>query len=108
MARPKRAYVIDKQGKCICFTSDHDTCIVASLVSARTESAFHDAALAQCTKEMDALLSKARKTNKENHRELAFLITPEGLLLAWVEHGIGAHDDEREINRALHINTRKR
>ena len=94
--------------KIVCFKSSEDTQVIGSdprksLVTARRLTPFHDAELAQCTKEINAILARVRRGNKNPNRELAFLRVPGGLFLAWTEHAIGAQDDEADINRVLGI-----
>jgi len=91
-----------------CFQSSDDTQIMgknpnSSLREARRLTPFHDAELARCTKEINAILAKVRKGNKDPNRELAFLRVPDGLFLAWTQHAIGSEDDATEINRVLGI-----
>lgn len=103
MAKP-RSYAIDPHnGKVVCYRNDDSRCVVASFVGPKEESAFHDDALTRCTNEINALLGNIREKNRDKSRELEFLITPKGLLLAWTNHAIGPDDDEAEINRALGI-----
>jgi hypothetical protein len=92
----------------LCFRSSDDTQIIGkdprkSLETARRLTPFHDAELAQCTKEINAILAKAHRGNKDANRELAFLRVPGGLFLAWTQHAIGSEDDAAEINRVLGI-----
>ena len=103
MAKP-RSYAIDPHnGKVVCYRNDDARCVVASLVGVKAESAFHDASLAKCTNEINTLLGNMKESNKDKGRELEFLITSKGLLLAWTNHAIGPEDEESEINRALGI-----
>ena len=91
-----------------CFRSSDDTQIMGknpekSLMSAARLTPFHDKELAQCTKEINAILAKVSRGNKDKNRELAFLRVPGGLFLAWTQHAVGSEDDSAEINRVLGI-----
>lgn len=61
-----------------CFESSDDTQIQAKLATSPNRTPFHDAELQQATKEINSILAKVNKTNKDSKRELAFLRVPGG------------------------------
>ena len=96
----KRTYV-QKDDKVYCFQEDDEKCKVINVHEAKTLTTFHDADLAQATKEIHAILEEVGRANRDLDRELAFLRTPDGLFLAWTVHAIGPEDEEEEIKKAL-------
>ncbi len=51
----KRSYMI-MNGKVYCFRDPDDLCIVTNFLTVTSTTDFHDAELAQCTKEINSLL----------------------------------------------------
>jgi hypothetical protein len=89
-----------------CFKSSDDTQIITKnnqLASAARLTPSHDEALQQATKEINAILARVMKANKDPNRQLSFLRIPTGLFLAWTEDGVSARDDEHTVNKALGI-----
>ena len=71
----------------------HAACFDAKFVEVESMSEFHDANLARCTKEINAIFGHLKRNNKRQKRGLAILKTDKGLFLAWVQHGAhGSHD----------------
>jgi hypothetical protein len=63
---------------------------------------FHDAELAQATKEINAVLSRLEKGNKDSGRKLSLIEFQNRHLLVWAEYGaVGPYDDEATIIEAL-------
>src|SRR5262245_42348316 len=86
-------------GKVYCCPDVQNTCIVAKFAESKKLSRFHDEDLARCTKELNAVLAEIRKRAGDDHRELSFIDTGNGFLLAWTEHDVvGSHDDETDID----------
>lgn len=84
----------------LCFKHSDASCIVVDLRTAPLSN-FHDAALAAATREINSVLEKVKQSKSDSSRELAFLNTGNGLLLAWVEDAVGSQDEDAKINRAL-------
>lgn len=88
-------------------TGRNGSCWTASLLEA-DESPFHDKALQEATAIIRKTLDAIPK-NREG-RQLSFVHTPQGTLLAWVKHeetapggGVGYHDDPSELAKILRI-----
>ncbi len=80
-----------------CYEHPDDLQVIAKFKEARRRSSFHDAQLARCTKEINRILDKVKRNNKNEKRELAILRTSGGLFLAWTEYGaVGPYDDNAE------------
>jgi hypothetical protein len=62
----------------------------------------HDKALMQCTKEINAILRKARESNPNKGTDLHLLRTPRGLVLAWAScDNVSSADNPAVIDKAL-------
>ena len=97
---PKRSWVqID--GTVHCFKNPMGNCFVRSFVEAQTLTAFHDATLTRCTKELNAILSnveRATRTPIANWPVLRYRRrAPPGLGLPWRASG----PDGSEMAKAL-------
>jgi hypothetical protein len=56
----------------------------------------------QATKEINSLISKIVRNNKDPNRMLSILDTPKGPFIAWTEcDNVSADDDEVTIREAL-------
>ncbi|MCI0486361.1 MAG: hypothetical protein L0229_07150 [Blastocatellia bacterium] len=81
------------------------TCTDARLLEAKT-SKFHDKTLSDATGKINGILASIPKDAEG--RQLAFLLTPDGVFLAWLQHGVvSAYDDEKTIAKALGIKSKK-
>ena len=100
---PKFTWAISSDGTTVkCSRSPADNQFIVYFAEAKRLSSFHDAELAQVTKELNAILERVGKNNKNAKRKLAFLNTPKGLFLAWSEYGdITPYDDDAKIEKAL-------
>ena len=78
-------------------------CFPADFVEVQRVTSFHDAELARCTTEMNAMVTKLRESNKDPNRHLSLLRTPNGLLLAWTLSAVSPSSEEDEIEKALGI-----
>lgn len=110
MAKARTWGIIPGRDIVFCYDGPDFDCNSANFVSARRLTSFHDAELAQCTTEINALLSKLQQGNAQSHRQLAVLRAPNGLFLAWVEDGISSapgiappSKEDEEIEKALGI-----
>lgn len=86
-----------------CTQSVDFDCFPADFLGVQRFTAFHDAELARCTTEMNAMLTKIRESNKDPNRHLSLLRTPNGLLLAWTLAAVSPLSEEDEIEKALGI-----
>ena len=90
-------------GKMNCCESDSNTCNVSKLWEGET-SPFHDAELQQATKEINAMLDEARRTNRDPSRELHFVQVDDRHLLAWVYSDlVGSRGDPATIAKMLRL-----
>ena len=78
---------LEANGKIYCFVDPADLCVIIRFAELKSLTPFHDAELARCTKEINAILNKVKRNNKSRNRDLSILKTEKGLLLAWVERG---------------------
>lgn len=77
------------------------TCTDATLLEANI-SKFHDQSLSDATGKINEVLSSIPKD--PDGRQLSFLFTNQGIMLAWVRHGIvSRHDDEATMSKALGV-----
>jgi len=90
-----------------CFKSSWDTQTVTNLWGAKELTGFHDAALANATKRINAILGKIAKGNKDRKRKLSFIQFQNRLFLVWAGYGaVGPDDDEETIMKALRLRSR--
>ena len=85
--------------------TDGSSCSQARMLSAQ-ESKFHDAALADASRKIDSILSSIPPD--PSGRQLSFLHTKMGTMLAWVRHDVEvpetcatAHSSDDELSAAL-------
>ena len=70
--------------------TDGSSCFHAGLLKA-SESKFHDAALAKATSQINEIIASVPKD--ASGRQLSFLHTPYGTMLAWVRHDVDVPKD---------------
>ena len=105
--KPKTYSWTWKDGKINCFVSKEQKCTIIRLWEAAELTSFHDAELAQATKEINAILSKIGKGNKDPERELSFIQFQNRHFLVWTRSGlIGPEDDDKTIRKMLRIKVR--
>jgi hypothetical protein len=93
--------------KLFCIRTPGPACIVTSLWEASGE--FYDPRLMRATKEINDILERLSKENKDRNKELSFIEVENRLLLVWTEHGmIGPDDDPGTIKKALGLKEEKR
>lgn len=100
-------YAIDTTtGEGLCF-SGSGTCVVGDLLEAE-ESPLHDQSLIDATQQIKQILT-AIPADPQG-RQLSFLVTGNGLLLAWVNHGVDipadavtAKDEPAIVAKALKL-----
>ncbi len=79
---------------------------VIKLWEAAELSSFHDAELARATKEINAILSKLEKNNKDPDRGPSFIEFQNRHFLVWASYDVvGPDDDEKTIIKALRLKT---
>lgn len=84
-AKTKLDWVMTSNGKVHCFKSETSNCFVSGLYTADQLTAFHDAQLAEVTKEINGLLERAARTRSDPTTELSLIAVGNGLMLAWTE-----------------------
>lgn len=103
----KYKWVIIPPGTVHCYPHTDAQQIVYDLWEVRALTAFHDAELAQATKDIKNILGKVQKNNRDPNRTLSFIIFDNRPLLVWARYGaIGPHDDPRKIVKALKLKLR--
>ena len=91
----------------ICYKSAWNSQTVTNLWQAKELTPFHDAALADATKRINAILQRIERGNKDKKRKLSFISFQSRLLLVWAGYGaVGPDDDERTIMKALKLRPR--
>lgn len=95
----------DQQGDTIdCFKSTADRQTVCSLWGLAQTAEFHDAALADATKKINAVFERLEKANRDPDRHLSFIEHGNRLLLIWASYGrVGPDDDFKTIRKALKL-----
>ena len=93
-------------GQGLCF-SGSGTCLVSDLLEAEA-SDLHDKNLIEATRKIKQILAEIPAD--PNGRELSFLVTDMGLLLAWINHSqvfpanaVTAKDDKATVAKALKL-----
>jgi len=80
---------------------------VAKLWEAAELSEFHDAELARATKEINAILTRVERNNRNADRKLSLVEFDNRQLLVWARYGVvGPFDEPATIVKALKLKTR--
>jgi hypothetical protein len=88
----------------VCFKDPASFQTVEKLWEAQEFTSFHDARLAKATTQINAILSRVDKNNKDPERSLSFIQFQNRLLLCWAKYGaIGPSDDDGAIGTALRL-----
>ena len=96
-----------KDGKVNCYASPTSKCTVSGLWEADELTGFHNAELAQATKEINAILSQIKRGNGDPKRELSFILFKNRHFLVWTRPGVvGPHDDDKKITKMLRLKAR--
>jgi len=104
---PKKYSWSWKNGKMNCCASEKSTCNVAKLWEVNALSQFHSAEIQQATKEINAILAAARRTNRTPGRELSFVQIEGRHLLAWVHDDlVSPNNDPRVVRKMLKLKGR--
>jgi hypothetical protein len=99
----KYSWSMDSSGV-YCFKSPAGYQTVKKLWEADELTSFHDAKLAQTTTQINAILSRLDKSNKDPQRSLSFIQVQNRLLLCWAKYdAIGPVDDDETIVKALKL-----
>ena len=94
-------FTVDTDREEVLCESGVGTCTGARLLEAETSN-FHDHRLSDAVSKINEILASIPED--EGGRQLAFLFTPGGILLAWVRHGIvSRYDDDAVIAKALRV-----
>ena len=96
------AWVFEGSKMC-CRKSPDDTQTLTKFWEVEELSAFHDAELAQATRQINAILSKIEKSNKDPRRKLSFIQFRNQHFLVWAEYRVGSQDDEETIRKMLRL-----
>ena len=109
--KPKNTYswvIGPKTRKVYCYRSPRADQQVAGLWEAEKLTSFHDAELAKATKEINAILSKIQKGNRDPDRTLSLVLFQNRPFLVWASYEIvGPDDDEAMIMKTLGLKVRE-
>jgi hypothetical protein len=105
-SKPQKYSYVITSGHCKCLKGSGGQTIV-KLWETGELTAFHDSELAQATKEINAILSKIEKKNKDPERKLSFIQFQNRHLLVWAHYDVvGPDDDDATIIKALRLKVR--
>ena len=95
----------DQQGDTIdCFKSTNDRQTVCKLWGLTQLAEFHDAALAEATAKINAVIARLEKGNRDKRRHISFIEHDNRLLLIWASYGrVGPDDDLKTVRKALKL-----
>jgi hypothetical protein len=108
MAKPKPkpktySWVLSPDGM-YCYVTTESYQTLTNLWETTELTAFHDAELAGATKEINAILGKLEKNNKDSKRKLSFIRFRNQHFLVWAKYGaVGLSDDDRTITKGLKL-----
>jgi hypothetical protein len=98
----KYSYVI-KGKKCVCAKGKGGQTVL-NLWEAEELTEFHDAELAQATKEINAIFGRIQKNNKDPNRTASFIEFQNRHFLVWASYGyVTPYDDDATIIKALKL-----
>lgn len=98
----KYAFTI-KDKKVSCFKSPQGGQTVVGLWEAN-QSEFHDAELARATKEINEILRRVEKNNRDPERTLSLIEFENRHFLVWASYGtVGPSDDDKTIIKTLKL-----
>ena len=89
--------------KVCCRKSPADTQTLTKFWEVEQLTGFHDAELAQATKEINTILSTVEQGNKDPGRKLSFIQFRNQHFLVWAEYRVGSQDDEETIRKTLRL-----
>jgi hypothetical protein len=102
----KYSWILSTDGV-VCYKNPTAYQTLTNLWEAEELTEFHDAELAQATKEINAILSKIEKRNKDTERKLSFVQFQNRHFLVWANYGyVGPDDEEEEIVQTLKLKTK--
>ena len=107
MGIKKRDWSSTDSGTIVCFNSKKSTCVVfpdkAPLATVAELTPSHDEDLARATDEINKILTEVIAKKRYDRKHAGFLLTHKGPLLAWMEFGVTADDEDEEIEKALRL-----
>jgi hypothetical protein len=102
----KYSYVI-KGKKCVCAKGAGGQTVL-NLWETEELTDFHDAELAQATKEINAIVEKIQKNNRDPNRTVSLIEFKNRHLLVWASYGhVTPFDDDEIIIKALKLKTKR-
>jgi hypothetical protein len=97
------SWMLDPHGL-TCYASTDSYQTITKLWGTTELTAFHDAQLAQATKEINGILDQLEKNNRDKERKLSFIRFRNQHFLVWARYGAtGQHDDEKTIVKELKL-----
>jgi hypothetical protein len=102
--KPVQKYSWTRKGdKVHCFKGSGGQ-TVCCLWEADELTSFHDAELAQATRQINAILSRLEKDNTNRERTLSFVEFQNRHFLVWASYGVvGPSDDDETIIKSLRL-----
>jgi hypothetical protein len=104
--KPKKRSWVYRPGTdhVVCYPSSIGDCLVIRLWEGR-RSDFHDAELQNATAEINQILDRVERDNKDSSRNLSFINFESRLMLVWTHPGevISSDDADGEIAKGLKI-----
>lgn len=104
--QPSRYWIPDPwdKTKIKCLKSSINDCTVTGLWQA-DRSDFHDADLQNATKQINKILARIERDNRDGSRHPRLIKFQNRLMLVWVQRGhlVTSQDDDAEIAKALRI-----
>ena len=99
----KYTWVIDRNNDVLCYPGDGGQTVI-KLWEVGQLTSLHDSELAAATREINAILSKIEKNNKDPERTLSFIEFQNRHLLVWARYGaVGPNDDKATVMKRLSL-----
>jgi hypothetical protein len=102
-AKPKQptySWILDPHE---CFICPESYQTVTGLWETAERATFHDAELAQATQEINGILSRVEKRNKDKSRKLSFIEFQNRQFLVWARYGVGQWDEDKTVIKELKL-----
>jgi hypothetical protein len=103
---PSRDFtIVPKTGKVYCFNSKKSTCTVRTKLWEARASDVHDAELQTATQEINEIIERTERRNRDASRHLHFVHFHGGLMLVWCANTkvVSSSDSRADIAKALRV-----
>jgi hypothetical protein len=103
----KYTWILSPEYGILCYPHHLAQQTLTDLWEAQELTAFHDAEMAQATKQINAILSSVERRNKDPERKLSFIEFQNRHFLVWAGYGaVGPDDDDATIVKALGLKSK--